>query len=49
MVCLTRRPTVEERLQLLPQLEGKHGNARGSAVEDIFWTLYNSPEFCWGH
>ncbi len=49
LVCLTRRPTVEERLQLLPQLEQTRRNGRTNAVEDIFWTLYNSPEFCWEH
>ena len=49
LVCLTRRPTAEERVALLPQLEGTRGNNRGGAVEDVFWTLYNSPEFCWGH
>ncbi len=49
LVCLTRRPTAEERAQLLPQLEQARGRDRGAAVEDIFWTLYNSPEFCWGH
>lgn len=49
LVGLTRRPTAEERLQLLPQLERTRGDARSHAVEDIFWTLYNSPEFCWEH
>ena len=49
LVCLTRRPTIEERAQLLPQLEQTRRDGRTNAVEDIFWTLYNSPEFCWGH
>lgn len=49
LVCLTRHPTAEERGHLLPQLEDARGDARKNAVEDIFWTLYNSAEFCWGH
>ena len=49
LVCLTRRPTIEERAAILPQLEKSRRNGRTSAVEDVFWTLYNSPEFCWGH
>lgn len=49
LVCLTRRPTVDERAQLLSQLEVTGKDARKNAVEDIFWTLYNSAEFCWGH
>ena len=49
LVCLTRRPTIEERAAILPQLEQARRNNRNNAVEDIFWTLYNSPEFCWEH
>ncbi len=49
LVCLSRYPTGEERIQILPQLENTRGDARKNAVEDIFWTLYNSAEFCWGH
>lgn len=49
LVCLTRHPTAEERAQLLPQLEEARQGARKDAVEDIFWTLYNSAEFNWAH
>ncbi|MBC8116858.1 MAG: hypothetical protein H7062_20885, partial [Candidatus Saccharimonas sp.] len=49
LVCLTRRPTIEERAAILPQLEQTRRDGRTNAVEDIFWTLYNSPEFCWEH
>ena len=49
LVCLTRYPTAEERVQLLPQFESTRRDARKNAVEDIFWTLYNSAEFSWGH
>jgi hypothetical protein len=49
LVCLTRHPTPDERAQMLPQLEKTKGDARKNVVEDLFWTLYNSAEFCWGH
>jgi uncharacterized protein DUF1549/uncharacterized protein DUF1553 len=49
LVCLTRRPTIEERAVILRQLEQSRRESRTNAVEDIFWTLYNSPEFCWEH
>ncbi|MBS0203671.1 MAG: DUF1549 domain-containing protein [Planctomycetes bacterium] len=49
LVCLTRHPTAEEVVQFLPQLEKSRGNERKDVVEDIFWTLYNSAEFSWGH
>ena len=49
LVCLTRYPTAAERSQLLPQFEKTGRDSRRNAVEDIFWTLYNSAEFNWGH
>ncbi|HEY0981910.1 DUF1549 domain-containing protein [Schlesneria sp.] len=49
LICLTRHPTAEERATLIPQLEGTKGDDRAYVVEDLFWTLFNSPEFCWGH
>lgn len=49
LVCLTRHPTAEERATLIGQLEGTKNDARSYVVEDIFWTLFNSPEFCWEH
>jgi hypothetical protein len=45
LVCLTRRPTATERNHFLPQLRGTDGKERGQVVEDIFWSLFNSPEF----
>jgi len=45
LVCLTRRPTDAERDHFLPQLRGTNGNQRRKVVEDIFWSLFNSPEF----
>jgi len=48
LVTLTRRPNVAEQAHFLPLLEAA-GQERGSVVEDIFWSLFNSPEFCWNH
>jgi hypothetical protein len=48
LACLTRRPTPEEQTHFLPQLQGGL-KQRTIAVEDIFWTLFNSAEFCWNH
>lgn len=49
LVCLTRRPLPEEAKHFLPLLVGKKQNGRGNAVEDIYWVLFNSPEFAWNH
>jgi hypothetical protein len=48
LACLTRRPTPEEQAHFLPQLQGNL-NQRATAIEDIYWTLFNSAEFCWNH
>jgi hypothetical protein len=49
LVCLTRRPTLEERNVMMHALEGTKGDERSEVVEDIFWSLFNGPEFCWEH
>jgi hypothetical protein len=49
LVCLTRHPTPEELAVLLTQFERVHGEERSKLVEDLFWTLFNGPEFCWNH
>jgi hypothetical protein len=46
LVCFTRRPTSEEKNLLQLQLKGKQ---RQQAVEDIYWSLFNSLEFSWNH
>ncbi len=48
LACLTRRPTTEEQQHFLPLFEGGL-KQRAIAVEDIYWTLFNSAEFCWNH
>ncbi len=49
LVCLTRRPTAEESAFFLPVLEETRPQRRGLFVEDLYWTLFNSPEFAWNH
>ncbi len=55
LVCLTRRPTNAEFEELMPLLSDKRPNgkdnfvSRGGRVEDIYWILFNSPEFAWNH
>ena len=48
LVCLSRRPTPTEKKHFESQLSGSL-NRRANAVEDIYWTLFNSAEFCWNH
>jgi hypothetical protein len=45
LMCLTRRPAAAEQQYFLEQLKDN----RNQAVEDLFWALFNSPEFSWNH
>lgn len=49
LVCLTRRPTAEETSFFLPQLQEQKGRQADGVMQDLFWTLFNSPEFNWNH
>jgi hypothetical protein len=49
LACLTRRPTQTERDQLLPPLAAKDQALADGAVQDLYWALFNSPEFSWNH
>ena len=49
LVCLTRNPVDVERSHFLTQLEQAPSGTQHLIVEDIFWTLFNSPEFTWNH
>lgn len=49
LICVTRRPTPEEREHFLGLLGKREGDSRETIVEDIFWSLFNSPEFSWNH
>jgi len=46
LLALTRRPTDPEREYFLSQLD-EFGKRR--VTEDMFWVLFNSPEFSWNH
>ena len=48
LACLSRRPTDGEREHFEPRLSDNL-NRRADAVEDVYWTLFNSAEFCWNH
>ena len=48
-VCLTRKPSPEEREHFMERLGEHTDDRRNPIVEDIFWTLFNSPEFSWNH
>lgn len=47
LCCLTRYPTPDEVQIFLPDPDSSP--SRGEVVEDVYWTLFNSPEFCWNH
>ncbi|VAX38880.1 FIG00926787: hypothetical protein [hydrothermal vent metagenome] len=49
LVCLTRKPTEEEQIHFVTQLQGKTKDQQNQIIEDLFWALYNSPEFSWNH
>jgi hypothetical protein len=49
LICLSRRPTDEERDHFLPQLREAKKDQRVQVVEDLYWGLFNSPEFSWNH
>lgn len=48
LICFTRRPTPEEAQALLPPLRAE-ARPSEAAIQDTFWALLNSPEFCWNH
>ncbi|MEY3459020.1 MAG: hypothetical protein RL215_2177 [Planctomycetota bacterium] len=52
LMCLSRRPTPQEMLHFQKQLQQarKDGDKqREAVVEDLFWALFNTPEFAWNH
>ncbi|MGD9857062.1 MAG: DUF1553 domain-containing protein, partial [Planctomycetaceae bacterium] len=44
LACLTRRPAPDESAHFLPQLQNRRRQPDG-VVQDIYWALFNSPEF----
>lgn len=49
LACLARRPTDEEAAHFKAMLEDEVHRDRGAKIEDILWSLVNSPEFSWNH
>lgn len=49
LCCLARRPSPEELAAFLTLEDGQPKPRRSDLVEDVYWTLFNSPEFCWNH
>lgn len=49
LVTLTRRPTAPEIDYFSRQLKAARGTERAKVVEDLYWSLCNSPEFSWNH
>lgn len=50
LVCLSRPPIAEELTHFLKQYESaSNQKQREKITEDLFWALYNSPEFSWNH
>jgi len=47
--CLTRRPTSVELDHFAVRLRDTSGSGRRQALEDLYWTLFNSAEFTWNH
>jgi len=49
LCTLTRRPTQKERDYFANLLKGTKGKERSKAMEDLYWTLFNTTEFSWNH
>ena len=45
--CLARKPTNEERANLMAEIDGQENKRQ--ALEDIFWAILNSREFVFNH
>jgi hypothetical protein len=46
---LTRTPTDDERACFEPQLSATDPQAADGVIQDLYWTLFNAPEFSWNH
>jgi len=49
LVCVSRRPSPEEKQHIRDLLGNRNGDGRAEIVEDVYWALFNSPEFSWNH
>ncbi|WP_197440825.1 DUF1549 domain-containing protein [Thalassoglobus neptunius] len=46
LCSLTRKPTPQERRYFETMFQE---SGTGTAIEDLFWIMFNSPEFSWNH
>ena len=49
LCVLTRRPTPEESAALAAYFEEPADGEPAAPMEDVYWTLFNAPEFSWNH
>ncbi len=49
LCCFGRRPSPAEVAFFVKSGEENGKVQRAMMVEDVYWTLINSPEFCWNH
>ena len=49
LICLTRRPEPQETEFFLARWSDEGAPRPVARTQDLFWTLYNSPEFSWNH
>ncbi len=49
LTVLSRLPSDAERAHFVKLLDGKSGDERQAALEDLYWVLVNSTEFSWNH
>lgn len=48
LACLSRQPTPEE-LEFFKNRLADQSQSREQHVQDLYWALFNSPEFSWNH
>ena len=46
--CLTRLPNESEQACFLPQLQPGSDHPDG-VIQDLYWAMFNAPEFSWNH
>ena len=49
LVTFTRRPSEKEQSFFVSRIDGKMKKERDKAIQDIYWTHFNSTEFGWNH
>ena len=49
LATLQRQPSSAEADHFADRLKNLRGPARHQALEDLYWVLLNSTEFCWNH